>query len=511
MRNQLGFDPAALLTKTGEKIVTDAGSKTAAAVGRRVAGSAQAVWSHWAKRINDSFPDYLRGRLDEAAENERSAIIKAAFADWVQAHTNEATELSRLLFRLIYLRALVDYCSDLPVVGGTDSRLDLENVWVPQTFRTARLDQSRQRHTDELKFESLLHAVASCGTPLVLIGDSGAGKSTQLRKLVLDQARRQLDMTNFDQLLAEPLPVYISAEVLAQEGADLTTAITRAVAQAMTLRLPFPVPSDFFDSRQPGAPKSLFTVIDGLDEISPESRNDLIARIKNHGETFSIVLASRSALPWSGFSQVEIEEPTSEQADTLMARVTPDIRDHERIGSAGLPRNPLILTLAALLSHQRISSRAALYREFVMDRLGRSPELPLRKEQVWFKLLQACAGIEADLAQHAEWFTAELGLLSSNLHGLAKSRKAKALLVSTGIVRRDGERLTFIHESFRSYFKSESLTRQHQPQATTWREISPFREDGKPSRSRSRSGDGTVGTRPPLSRAYWRSASPGCD
>ena len=474
--SQLGFDPAVLLTKTGEKVITNLSGKVAAAVGQRVTGAAQAIFSHWTKRINDSFPEYLRERLDEIDENRRPAIIEAAFVEWIQSHTNEAAELSRLLFRLVYLRALIEYCSDLPIVGGTDSQLNLDEVGVPQAFRAVRSDQPQQRYPDELRFESLSDAIVSCSVPLVLIGDSGAGKSIQLRKWVLDQARWQLEITDFNKFLAEPLPVYIEAEALVWDRMDLTAAITRAVSQEMAIRLPFEVPTYFFDSRQPGAPKSLFTIVDGIDEISFESRNNLLTKLKNHGISFNIILASRSALRLPGFAYVKIEEPTPEQADALIAKITLGTPHHEQFGSKGLPRNPLVLTLSALMRRQKISSHATLYREFVIDRLERSRELSLREMRVGFELLQACASLESDLAGHAEQITAELGLLPDGLIGLARSRRAKTLLLSTGIVRQDGERLTFIHESFRSYLRSEALARAHQSQVAPWRSISPFRE-----------------------------------
>jgi hypothetical protein len=292
----------------------------------------------------------------------------------------------------------------------------------------------------------------------------------------LNQARAQLETTDFDQLLTEPLPVYIRAETLAQERVDLVTAITGVVSKEMALRLPFPVPPQFFDPRQAGAPRSLLTVVDGLDELSPEGQQDLVTKIKSHGETFSFIVASRSALTVSGFAQVEVEEPTPEQADALITKLTPSRAEHRRLVSVGLPRNPLILTLAALLDRQKISSRAALYREFVIDRLGRSPELSVREGQAGFKLLEACAGLQSDLAERAEFLAAELGLLPDGLVGLARGRRAKALLLSTGIVRQDGERLTFIHESFRSHLRSEALAREYPPQAMPWRSISPYRE-----------------------------------
>jgi hypothetical protein len=110
------------------------------------------------------------------------------------------------------------------------------------------------------------------------------------------------------------------------------------------------------------------------------------------------------------------------------------------------------------------------------DGLGRSPELSLRKEQVGFRLLQSSALLETDLDGQADRLAAELGLLSDGILGISRSLRARALLVSTGIVRQEGERLSFIHESFRSYLRSEAMAREYQPQAVPWRVISPFRE-----------------------------------
>lgn len=425
LASHLGVDPAELLAKTGEKLVADASSKAITAAGRRMVGSVQAVFLQLMKQINDSFPDYLRKQLHKIDQSQRSAIIEAAFSEWMQAHANEAAELERLLFRIIYLRALVDYCSNLPVIGGIESRLNLDDVWVPQTFRALRSDQPRQRHTDDLRFETLSQALASGSASLVLTGVSGAGKSTQLRKLVLDQARWQLETTNFDQLLAEPLPIYLNAETLARERSDLTTALAHAIMLEMGLRLPFAIPVGFFDPRQPGAPRSLIIAIDGLDEISPERRDDLIHKIKNHGENFRIILASRTALAWPEFAQFELEEPSPEQADVLIGRLAPNGENYQLVRSANLPRNPLVLTLSALLRRQKVSSHAALYREFVIDRLMRSHDLALRKTQVGFELLKAAADLDSTLAEHAERLATGFGLLPDGLQGLAKNEESK--------------------------------------------------------------------------------------
>lgn len=124
---ELGFDPAALLTKTAEKVATDAGGKVAAATGKRAVKSIEAVLSYWPTR-DESFREYLRQRLNESNEVRRTAITEAAFEDWAQHHTEAKAELERLLFRFVYLRALIDYCSVLPVLGGTEGRLQLDDV-----------------------------------------------------------------------------------------------------------------------------------------------------------------------------------------------------------------------------------------------------------------------------------------------------------------------------------------------------------------------------------------------
>lgn len=304
---QVGLEPSTLLPKIGEKAALHLGGKAASAIGKRASGAGKAVLTHWTKALDESFPQYVEEQIAGLGDTERSAIIEAAFAQWVIAHTKEATELSRLLFRIIYLRALVDHCTELPVVA--ESHLNLDDVWVPQTFRAHRPTPAAQQQANPSRFNSLHDAIKSRHTPVVLVGDSGTGKSTQLRKLAVDLARRQLNTTDFEQLLAEPLPIYVRAETLAQESADLTTAIANSISSELNLRLPLPLPERFLDGREPGTPKSLFTIIDGFDEIAPERRNELVARIKRHNDPFNIVIASRLRLDWSGLPHIEIEEP----------------------------------------------------------------------------------------------------------------------------------------------------------------------------------------------------------
>lgn len=467
--SQLGLEPTALLSKAGEKAALHLGGKIATAAGKQASGAAKAILSYWANTVEASFPAYLADRLTERDAQERPAVIEAAFSDWVASRTAESAELSRLLFRLIYLRALIGHCTDLPVLA--DSQLDLDDVWVPQVLRHVSLESSRQRQPDHAKFSSLEDAVTAYGAPLVLLGDSGAGKSTQLRKMVLDISRRQLEMTDFEQLVSEPLPVYVQAKALMGDMGDLTTTVSHAISRELGLRLPFPLPGQFLDSRQPGAARSIFLVIDGLDEIALERRDSLVSSISQHADNFAIVLGSRSRLPQHGIVHVEIEEPTSEQANALLRKLTTELDKPEDVW-ADLPRNPLILTLAALLRHQAITSRATLYREFLIDRVSRSSNASLGDPRVGLRLLETCA--LTDLAVNVEHLTA--ALLPAEAIGLVRIRSAKRLLISTGVIREAGGQLGFIHESFHSFLKAEALARMHRPSPAPWGKVSPFRE-----------------------------------
>jgi tetratricopeptide (TPR) repeat protein len=193
----------------------------------------------------------------------------------------------------------------------------------------------------------------------------------------------------------------------------------------------------------------------------------------DHGDNFDIVLGSRSPLPQHGIAHVEIEEPTSEQAVALLHKLATE-SGISRDSWAGLPRNPLILTLAALLRRQEITSRATLYREFLIDRMSRNPDTALLTSRAGLELLETCALFGTDLTGEVERLTA--ALLPTQLIGLARIRSAKRLLIATGAIREAGEQLIFLHESFRSFLKAEALARMHRPSPAPWDKVSPFRE-----------------------------------
>lgn len=147
---QLGLEPGVLLAKAGEKATLYVGGKAAKLAGKQVSAAANAILAYWNSTVEASFPAYLQSRLTEVDARERPGIIGTAFSDWIASRTAESAELSRLLFRLIYLRALIDHCIELPVLA--QSRLGLDDVWVPQTFRQLLPETLRQRQAGHARF-----------------------------------------------------------------------------------------------------------------------------------------------------------------------------------------------------------------------------------------------------------------------------------------------------------------------------------------------------------------------
>ena len=176
----------------------------------------------------------------------------------------------RLLFRIVYLRALRAHCNDLPVVANLAFvPQKLEDVWVPQVFRLKPISAGKGAIKEEnRRFYRTFDEVLAAGTTRIVVeGAAGSGKSTQLRKFVLDRISALLNSENFHHFLDEPLPIYLSAADLLEERGDRASSLDVAVRSSMGLRLPFRIPSGFFDRRQAGAPKSLLLVVDGVNEI----------------------------------------------------------------------------------------------------------------------------------------------------------------------------------------------------------------------------------------------------
>ena len=185
---------------------------------------------------------------------------------------------------------------------------------------------------------------------------------------------------------------------------------------------------------------------------------------------------------WQQFSRIEISELEQDQAGLLVAKLLGAKAAKGFFDRASrLPRNPMLLTLAALLKERYATSlNAVLYQEFVLALLKKRIDvglLPGRLDAlVGFLSAFANAGDTSNIDLIAD-LADRLGLSPTNTLGLARREAVDNILIASGVITRRGGRLEFIHQSFRSYFRSEHLAALNSPQNTrVWDRISPFRE-----------------------------------
>jgi hypothetical protein len=273
------------------------------------------------------------------------------------------------------------------------------------------------------------------GPRVIVEGPAGSGKSTQLRKFVLDRITELFSLDDFDRFLNEPIPVYINASDLLEARSDLATSLEAAVRSSLGLRLPFSLPQGFFDGRNPGAAKRILLVVDGINEVAVSKRDHLVSvlgQISDEAARDVTVILSSWPLErpgdelWRGFFRIEVCDFDAGQAGSLAEKLLGKGAAKRFLDQQSrLPRSPILLTLAALLqSEQTISSRASLYREFIFASLkkrsgaGLLPDNPVNLLRVLSSV--AHAGDAIDINVIADVVT-ELDLMTScNLHSSAR-------------------------------------------------------------------------------------------
>ena len=486
----LGLDPGDLALWLAKK----AGAK-----GRdKLVGASKAVFSNFLRRLRD-WREHNQLEIDienEANPSDREAVMRAYLERWIAAQQREAAETTKLLFRIVYLRALRAHCDDFPVVANLGfAPRALNDIWIEQHFRPSsvaeRAGATKGDGQRSASF-SLERALSERGPRIVVEGAAGSGKSTQLRKFVLSRVAELLTLDDSDQFLREPIPIFLNAADLAETESDLATSLETAVRSSLGLRLPGPMPSGFFDRRQPGAANRILLVVDGINEIDASRRDHLVSAFGHAagdplGDVSVIIsswpLDSAGSGAWRGFYRIEVCDFDAAQASSLAIKLLGQTASKKFLDQhSRLPRSPMLLTLAALLqSEAAISSRAVLYREFILALLKRRsdagllPGSPAKQLQFLSVFAHDEEILDIDsLADLAE----KLDLIGSDVLGLARLRGVESLLIATGIVVHRSGRLEFIHYSFRSYLRAQNLAKVVAPNArNVWSLVSPFRED----------------------------------
>jgi hypothetical protein len=129
----LGIDLSDLSLLLAKK----AGAKGA----EKLAGASKAAILNFLKRVQSSHEhDKLESVLKRSSDvAERELAIRTSLERWINEHQHEALETTKLLFRIVYLRALRDHCNDLPVVANLGFLPQtLNDVWIQQDFRIGK-------------------------------------------------------------------------------------------------------------------------------------------------------------------------------------------------------------------------------------------------------------------------------------------------------------------------------------------------------------------------------------
>lgn len=474
-------------------------AKKASAKGAaRLVGSSKAVISNLVRRLQlwRDHRDLEAALESEVSPSAREAITQTFLERWIIAQQHEAAEAAKLLFRIVYLKALRGHCDDLPVVANLGfSPRTLNSIWVKQQFRTpfssGRIGSPRGDEHRSSAF-SLEHALSQWGPRVIVEGPAGSGKSTQMRKFVLDRIDTLFALDDFEQFLREPVPVYLNASDISDARQDFATSLELAVRSSLGLRLPYPMPAGFFDRRQRGAAGRILLIVDGLNEVGAQNLDRLLTILDQAiGESAESISSIVSAWPlerangevWRGFRRIEICEFDATQASNLATKLLGEESSKKFTAQQSrLPRSPMLLTLAALLQSGAASSvEASLYQEFILALLKKRSDEGLLSDDPpsYLRLLSSFAhdGEDVGLERLAD-IAVELNLIPPKVLGLARLQAVQSILVTTGIVVHRSGRLQFIHYSFRSYLRALNLARTVSPTANNvWNLVSPFRED----------------------------------
>jgi hypothetical protein len=207
----------------------------------KLAGASKAVIISFAKRIRswhehnqlESVPK------DVLSSEEREASIRVYLERWINERQHDALETAKLLFRIVYLRSLRAHCNDLPVVANLGFvPQSLNDIWVEQDFRvaaTGRLDATKVETRGSSAY-SLEQAILAGGPRIIVEGPAGSGKSTQLRKFILNRISELLSLDDFEQFINESVPVYVNASDLLETQNDLATNLEAAVRSSLARR-----------------------------------------------------------------------------------------------------------------------------------------------------------------------------------------------------------------------------------------------------------------------------------
>ncbi|GEM_PF-4755661 len=461
--------------------------------GRKLVGFAGATLDAIVSAIRRSgLEDDLAVRLKDASTLAEKERITRDYIEQILGSDNEArSELECLVYRRDYLLALSSWCSQLPNLGEYIPAHDIELVHVSQQVTESKsLERPTRTAPPRLRiYNSLEEAISAAEQKnLLVLGGAGMGKSTNLRKLVLDRVTKLLEEADPKIFSSSPLPAYIPAAEFAKATGALEGKLFECANSQLADHLDFRIPERFFDVRAPDSPSAWLVVVDGIDEIFPADRRNEIIRSLNRlwiNPGYRLIASTRPIGAkrepvWSEFECVAVQSLAPEARRELAQKIIGNasearrfLTETEGMSNRSFFEVPLFLTLTAIIfkDEGRVpESLSGLFNEFVRERIAskRSFSTKVTGEVDLWSLFAQVASSEGHRLSEAELveFGKREGWYDRSLFAVEQNLVANSVAASTGLLVQSGSSWAFIHQSFGDFFAARLIAKTEEPQTS---------------------------------------------
>lgn len=351
-------------------------------------------------------------------------------------------------------------------------------------FNPALLPESRGEkrigHVSELTLAQVLERNSTF--PILIRGDAGAGKSTCLRFLCYQTAIQAVEKLTGD-IVANNLEVPILI-YLRRYGQNTLRELIYNHFRSFQLSIGISQLQNVLNNVQ------LLLLLDGLDEVKPERKSDLIGEISSWSETYPnhrLIITTRKQPALSTVEKFDYYEiqPLNDQAVQAFSRsyLSNDAyafrRQLEERGLSDFIRIPLLLTLSLIvfkLGYSTFDSLTDIYQQ-ILEQYKRNWELPKRGTRTsnpfdWLILEKSLSFLAYHMIADGYGYTIEqdsvFNLLtklvnehlikqhiwSSSKHNIADL--LEQLLIHNLLEMLDNE-VSFWHASFRDFFAAKYI------------------------------------------------------